>query len=107
VADLVKRVIGLPGETISLSGHGYVLINGKRLDETWLPSSVQGTTYPGPAGNAYALDQPYKIPADEYFVMGDNRDDSCDSRYWGPLAGSLIVGKVDVRIWPLSAFRFF
>jgi signal peptidase I len=107
VADLVKRVIGLPGETISLSGHGDVVINGKRLDETWLPSSVQGTTYPGPAGNDYALDHPYKIPANEYFVMGDNRDDSCDSRFWGPISGSLIVGKVDVRIWPLSAFRFF
>jgi signal peptidase I len=107
VADLVKRVVGLPGETISLSGHGYVRIDGKRLDESYLPSSVQGTTYAGPAGNAYSLSQPYKIPSGEYFVMGDNRGDSCDSRYWGPISGSLIVGKVDLRIWPLSAFRFF
>ena len=63
VADLVKRVIGLPGETISLS-RGYVLIDGKPLDESWLPSSVQGTTFPGPAGSSYSLAKPYVIPAD-------------------------------------------
>jgi signal peptidase I len=112
VADLVKRVIGLPGETISLTrgsgvAGGYVLINGKRLDESWLPSSVQGMTYPGPAGTTYNLTKPYKIPANHYFVMGDNRTDSCDSRYWGPIARSLIVGKVDVRVWPITGIRFF
>jgi signal peptidase I len=107
VADLVKRVIGLPGETISLSGNGYELIDGKRLDETWLPKSAQGTTYPGPSGTPYSLVHPYKIPANHYFMMGDNREDSCDSRFWGPIPKSLIVGKVDVRIWPLTRFHFF
>jgi signal peptidase I len=107
VSDLVKRVIGLPGETISLSGNGYVLINGKRLDETWLPTSVQGTTYPGPSGTPYSLSRPYKIPANDYFMMGDNRGDSCDSRFWGPIHKSLMVGKVDLRIWPLTRFHFF
>ncbi len=109
VADLVKRVIGLPGETISLTkgSRGYVEINGKRLNETWLPSSVQGMTFPGPAGTPYNLTKPYLIPANHYFVMGDNRSDSCDSRYWGPISRSLIVGKVDVRVWPLSGLRFF
>jgi signal peptidase I len=106
VADLVKRVIGLPGETISLS-RGYVLIDGKPLDESWLPSSVQGTTFPGPAGSSYSLAKPYVIPADHYFVMGDHRADSCDSRYWGPIPRSLIVGKVDVRVWPITSFHFF
>jgi signal peptidase I len=107
VSDLVKRVIGLPGETISLSGNGYVLINGTRLDESWLPKSVLGTTYPGPSGNPYSLEHPYKIPANHYFMMGDNRGDSCDSRFWGPIPKSLMVGKVDLRIWPLSRFHFF
>ncbi len=107
VPDLVKRVIGLPGETISLSGKGFVEINGKRLDETWLPSSQQGRSFPGPRGPSYSLMHPYRIPANDYFVMGDNRGDSCDSRFWGPLPGGLIVGKVDVRVWPLSAFKFF
>jgi signal peptidase I len=109
VSDLVKRVIGLPGETISLTAgpKGYVVINGKRLDETWLPSSVQGKTFPGPAGTAYSLAKPYVIPANHYFVMGDNRTDSCDSRYWGPISRSLIVGKVDVRVWPLGSLHIF
>jgi signal peptidase I len=109
VADLVKRVIGLPGETISLTSgpKGYVLINGKRLDESWLPSSVQGKTFPGPGGTPYNLNKPYTIPANHYFVMGDNRTDSCDSRYWGPISRSLIVGKVDVRVWPLTSIKFF
>jgi signal peptidase I len=109
VADLVKRVIGLPGETISLTkgSKGYVMINGKRLDETWLPTSVQGKTFPGPAGKPYSLAKPYVIPANDYFVMGDNRTDSCDSRYWGPIPRSLIVGKVDLRVWPITSFRFF
>ncbi|HTU36517.1 MAG TPA: signal peptidase I [Acidimicrobiales bacterium] len=106
VNDLVKRVIGLPGQTISLT-NGYVYIDGKHLDESWLPSQEQGITNPGPGGTAYSLAKPYHIPANDYFVMGDNRGDSCDSRYWGPIPKSLIVGKVEVRVWPLSSFRFF
>jgi signal peptidase I len=107
VPDLVKRVIGLPGETISLSGTGHVMINGATLPETWFPPSERGRTYPGPSGPTYNLSRPYKVPAGRYFVMGDNRGNSCDSRYWGPIAKSSIVGKVDLRIWPLTAFRFF
>jgi signal peptidase I len=110
VADLVKRVVGLPGETISLvtkGSKGYVDINGKRLNESYLPASVQGTTFPGPAGTPYNLTKPYVIPANHYFVMGDNRSDSCDSRYWGPISRSLIVGKVDLRVWPLTSLHIF
>lgn len=106
VNDLVKRVIGLPGETLSLSG-GYVYVDGKRLDESWLPATEQGQTRPGPAGTLYSLQHPYRVPANDYFVMGDNRTDSCDSRYWGPISKSLIVGKVDMRVWPLSSITFF
>jgi signal peptidase I len=90
---LVKRVIGLPGQTISLS-RGYVLINGQRLGEGWLPSSEQGITTPGPAGTPYSLEHPFKIPPPSYYVLGDNRIDSCDSRYWGPVARSLVYGVV-------------
>lgn len=107
VADLVKRVIGLPGETISLSPSGHVVVNNKELAENWLPASDQGVTHPGPPGRSYDLLHAYKIPANDYFVMGDNRQNSCDSRWWGPISGSLIVGKVDLRVWPLTTVNTF
>jgi signal peptidase I len=106
VNDLVKRVVGLPGERISVSG-GYVDINGKRLDETWLPASKQASTVSGPQGTPYSLTHPYLIPANHYFVMGDNRTDSCDSRYWGTIPKGLIVGKVELRVWPLTSLHLF
>jgi signal peptidase I len=106
VNDLVKRVIGLPGDVISLS-NGYVYVDGKKLDESWLPASEQGITVAGPAGNTSNLGRPYRVPADNYFVMGDNRTDSCDSRYWGPINRSLIVGKVELRVWPISSLHIF
>jgi signal peptidase I len=106
VSDLVKRVIGLSGETISLSG-GRVYINGKHLSEPWLPQSEQNDTTPGPSAAPYSLHRPYLIPSGDVYVMGDNRTFSCDSRYWGPVAKSTIVGKVDLRIWPLSRLSFF
>ncbi len=94
---LVKRVIGLPGERISSVG-SQVLINGKPLAEPWLPPLAricvepsEHITQPG--------SPPITIPAGHYFVMGDCRGDSDDSRYWGTVPGSLIVGKVDVIIW--------
>jgi signal peptidase I len=86
--DLVKRVIGLPGETIWSVGN-TVYIDGKTLAEPWLP---KGTVL----GQAIRRQQ---IPAGDYFMMGDNRDESDDSRYWGVLPGRLIVGKVLVVIW--------
>lgn len=106
VADLVKRVIALPGDTISLSG-GFVLINGRLLAEPWLPASQRGRTYPGPSPEPYSLHHPFKVPKGDVYVMGDNRTLSCDSRYWGPIAQSTIVGKVDLRIWPLSRLGLF
>jgi len=80
--DLVKRVIGLSGETISSTG-GQVLINGTPLNEPWLLKGILTT------GITTQV-----IPANEYFVMGDNRSDSQDSRFFGPITASEIVGKV-------------
>lgn len=95
IKDLVKRVIGLPGDTISSSG-GRVYINGKPLPEPWLP--------PGTVTTGIATQ---RIPPNEYFVMGDNRSDSQDSRFFGPISRSLIVGRVVVRIWPFSRIHVF
>jgi signal peptidase I len=105
VADLVKRVIGLPGEIISLHD-GNVYINGHLLPEPFLPAAARHDTYPSNSSGAYSLQQPYRVPQGNVFVMGDNRADSCDSRYWGPVPESTIVGKVDVRVWPLSRIGF-
>ncbi len=106
VSDLVKRVIGLPGEIISLED-GNVSINGRLLPEPFLPPDVRHDTYPGPSTAPYALHRAYRIPPGEVYVMGDNRPESCDSRYWGPIRESTIVGKVDMRIWPLSRVGLF
>jgi signal peptidase I len=90
--DLVKRVIGLPGETISSRGN-TVLINGRPLAEPWLPR-LEGIC----AESAENIPRT-KIPPGNYFVMGDCRGDSADSRVWGTLPGSLVVGRVFVIVW--------
>jgi signal peptidase I len=101
--DLVKRVIGLPGETIS-SQNGHIYINGKLLPEPWLPPGASSYTGALPADQhqQFNLPGPVKIPPGEYFVMGDNRTDSEDSRYFGPIPGGLIVGRAVAVVWPLS-----
>jgi signal peptidase I len=90
IDDLVKRVIGLPGETVS--GHGgHVYINGKELDESYLPKGTFTSDF-----------APVKIPENSYWVMGDNRGNSKDSRVFGTITKGKIVGRVFVRIWPFS-----
>jgi signal peptidase I len=94
VADLVKRVIGVPGDRLT-SKANTIYINGKPLDETWPHDEPLGT----PIGNV-------TVKPGQYFVMGDNHPDSCDSRYWGTVPRSDIIGKVFLRIWPLSRIGF-
>jgi signal peptidase I len=89
--DLVKRVIALPGQTIYSSGN-QVYVNGRPLAESYLPPD--DPLGPPIASRAH----PYRVPADEFYLLGDNRAISCDSRYWGPIRGSTIVGKV-VLVW--------
>lgn len=94
VADLVKRVIGVPGDTLTSKGN-TIYINGKPLTEAWPHTEPLGT----PIGHVY-------VKPGQYFVMGDNHDDSCDSRFWGTVPRSDIIGKVFLRIWPLSRIGF-
>ena len=102
-ADLVKRVIGLPGETIS-SEDGHIYIDGHRLSEPWLPPGPDSYTgaLPDDAYQQFNMPGPVKIPAGQYYVMGDNRTDSEDSRFFGPIPKSLIVGRAVAVVWPLS-----
>jgi signal peptidase I len=90
--DLVKRVIALPGQTIYSSGNS-IFINGQPLAEPYLPRY-------DPLGPPIASRQhPYRVPRGEFYVLGDNRADSCDSRYWGPVEGPSIIGKVVLTFW--------
>ena len=89
--DLVKRVIALPGQTIYSSGNS-IYVDGHLLPEPYLPHN-------DPLGPPIASRQhPYRVPPGEFYMLGDNRTDSCDSRYWGPIKGSSIIGKV-VLVW--------
>src|SRR5487761_19526 len=92
-SDLVKRVIAVPGQTIYSSGNS-IYVNGRLLAEPYLP-------HPDPLGPPIpdaSSQHPYRVPPGEFYVLGDNRTISCDSRYWGPIKGSSIVGKV-VLVW--------
>jgi signal peptidase I len=84
----IKRVIGLPGETVSLKS-GKVFINSKELDEPYIKYTSDNTLS-------------YTLAEGEYFVMGDNRSASADSRLWGPVPTRDIVGRPILRLWPLS-----
>ena len=94
----IKRIIGLPGETVTVDANGVTIINqeypkGVRLDEPYLPKGL-----PEGANGRFTLGQ------NEYVVLGDNRPFSSDSRVWGELDKKYITGRVIIRAWPLQEF---
>jgi signal peptidase I len=92
--DLVKRVIALPGQTIYSSGNS-IYVNGRLLAEPYLPhDDPLGPPIPDASSR-----HPYRVPPGEFYMLGDNRASSCDSRYWGPIKGSSMVGKVVLDWW--------
>ncbi len=92
--DLIKRVIGLPGDTVE-TRDGEIVVNDKVLDEPYLPSDV-GT---GPM-------EKITVPPGHYWMMGDNRGNSSDSRVFGAIPESSIIGRAFVKVWPITAFGF-
>ena len=94
--DVFKRVIGLPGERVEIRDN-HVLIDGKPINEPYLlaPDAVAGTR---------SFEYAWVLGPDEYFVMGDNRMHSGDSRSRGPMKAGDIVGRAWLRYWPLSQF---
>jgi signal peptidase I len=104
---LLKRVVGLPGDTLALE-HGKLYVNGeaapdasvRRIDGSPAPS------LPGPdTMEPWSLNEPFTVPSGMYFVMGDNRDNSADSRYWGLVARDEIIGRGFAVYWPLTHLR--
>jgi signal peptidase I len=90
VKDLIKRVVGLPGETIE-GRNGSIFIDGKPLDEPYLPPDVRSRDFP-----------PEKVPPDHVWVLGDNRQDSRDSTFFKSIDEHSIVGRAFVKIWPIN-----
>lgn len=90
VKDLIKRVVGLPGETIE-GRNGSIFIDGKPLDEPYLPPDVRSRDFP-----------PEKISPNKIYVLGDNRQDSRDSTFFHAIDEDAIVGRAFVKIWPLN-----
>lgn len=88
--DMIKRVVGLPGEKITIK-EGRVFINGSAIDEPYVRQIPFNESYE------------YTVPMDSVFVMGDNRNNSYDSRYWGPVPLSLVIGKTLVKYYPQFA----
>ena len=95
----IKRVIGLPGDVIELQD-GIVLVNGVELVEPYIfkdAAAVQQQTYPAPGGATR-----WVVPDGEVFLMGDHREDSADSRNFGPIEISKVIGRAWLRYWPFD-----
>ena len=97
---LIKRVIGLPGDWIEIDTDGTVYLNGEKLDEPYAQQLSMGEC---------DLEFPFQVPQEQYFVLGDMRESSIDSRNTliGCVEKDQIVGKVFFRIWPFETIRFF
>lgn len=97
----IKRIVGLPGERIKIDRGSVYIYNkenpdGKKLEEEYLPKDLSTKG-----------ENDYQIKDDEYFVMGDNRNHSSDSRMWGPIKSSHVVGRVLLRAWPINKMNIF
>jgi len=98
--NFVKRVVGLPGDTVEIQD-GYLYVNGVRHEEKFLHERMV-RDWPDAAFRAKYMDGasgPYTVPEGHYFLMGDNRNNSNDSRATGPITRDMIVGKVEGVIW--------
>lgn len=96
--NYIKRVVGVPGDKISIRD-GHVIRNGKRADEPFIRACDGGSGCDFP--------RTITIPADHYFMMGDNRGESDDSRFWGPVKRDWIIGGAVATYWPPKRIGIF
>lgn len=111
--SMIKRVVGLPGDTLEVQ-QGHVFVNGNEVASPYDTAPrwrvfVGGNEVKAPSrfGESYSSYGPVTLAEDSYFVLGDNRDNSKDSRAFGPVPRRLIKGRVWVRFWPLTRFAVF
>lgn len=97
--DYIKRIIGLPGDRVKVS-EGNVFLNGEKLKQPFLSSNVRTN-----GGSFLGEGQEVIVPEDSYFLMGDNRDFSSDSREWGFVSKEGLIGKSFIVYFPLNHFR--
>ena len=97
---LIKRVIGVPGDWIEIDTDGTVYVNGEKLDEPYAEQIAFGEC---------DLEFPFQVPQEQYFVLGDMRESSIDSRNTlvGCVENEQIIGRIFFRIWPLKDMQFF
>ena len=97
---LIKRVIGLPGDWIEIDTSGNIYLNGEKLDEPYVQMKALGEC---------DLEFPFQVPQEQYFVVGDMRESSIDSRnsLIGCVTKDQIVGKAFLRVWPFKSIRLF
>jgi len=99
-APFIKRVIGVAGDTVEVRDDGLVHVNGVALAEPYLFTNDEGVVGPTTVDG----DATWTIPAGQLFVMGDHREQSNDSRAFGPIAVSSVIGRGFLRYWPLASF---
>ena len=105
--NLIKRIIAGPGDIVRIS-EGKVYVNGKLLQENYLPSNIYTDFAPTESLQFIKDNEPLRVPEGSYFILGDNRDVSKDSRYneVGFVARDQLKGKVFLRYWPITDFGF-
>jgi signal peptidase I len=99
--NFIKRVVAGPGDLLEIR-NGLVVRNGRRADEPFVNNTCNGDI-----GRGCTLDTAIRIPPDHWFMMGDNRGESADSRFWGPVPRDWIIGQAFATYWPPKRIGVF